>query len=517
MKVNNDRSSARDAGAARIPNSAVRNILIALYVLESSAALALLALYKGMDRPCPVFLGTRMGFVFIAAMLAVALSSVFVRHQVRTRVPNRWKGVRPLLLLNLLTVVLAFGTTEIALRVLSQPTAVGPTFGDQLLLPKSWDTVAAANRAILARAAVQPTFLVYDRELGWTVGRSRSSGDYNVEFQKGFVANLRARFPSRERVPDPHAEADTLKDPIYLSSAEGIRSPTAGISFAGRSAKQRIALIGDSFTFGLEVRYEQTWGALLEQALGSDYQVLNFGVDGYGVDQAYLRYRRDVRPWQPDIVILGMIDDDFRRSMCVYGFLCFPRSEIPFPKPRFLMANGELSLANVPLPLPDSIFSQRSITDLPHIEDDYEFDVVEWERKPMQAAYSMRLLLSRYRRYPERGPTVTDQAVRQVNGEIVRSFVRSVKEAGAVPMVVYFPSRTYAGPESIHPRSVAREVLTEIGVPFLDMSDCLAPIDPARRFAIVHYSSAANAAIAQCLREPVAAQAAGPLAAKPAR
>jgi hypothetical protein len=470
-----------------------------------------------MGQPFAVFLGMRMGLVFLAAVLVVVLSALFIRQRVRSRVPNGWRGVRPLLLLNLLTLVLAFGTAEIALRVLAHPTALGPAFANQQLLPKSWDTVAAANRAILARAAQRPTFLVYDRELGWTVGRSRSSADYNVEFQKGFVANLRARFPSRDQVPDPQAEVDTVKAPIYLSSSEGIRSPAAGISLAGRTAKHRIALFGDSFTFGLEVRYEQTWGAQLEHALGSDYQVLNFGVDGYGVDQAYLRYRRDARQWQPDIVILGMIDDDFRRSMCVYGFLCFPRSEMPFPKPRFLMADGKLTLANVPLPQPDSIFAQQSINDLPHIEDDFEFDAVEWQRNPLQAAYSMRLLLSRYRRYPERGPTVNDQAVRQINGEIVRSFVRSVKEAGAVPLVVYFPSRTYAGPESIHPPSMAREVLTGIGVPFLDMSDCLQQIEPARRFAIVHYSSAANAAIAQCLREPVAALAGQILALKTAR
>ena len=64
---------------------------------------------------------------------------------------------------------------------------------------------------------------------------------------------------------------------------------------------------------------------------------------------------------------------------------------------------------------------------------------------------------------------------------------------------------------------MAREVLTGIGVPFLDMSDCLRQIEPARRFAIVHYSSAANAAIAQCLREPVAALAGQTLALKTAR
>jgi len=79
---------------------------------------------------------------------------------------------------------------------------------------------------------------------------------------------------------------------LYFSSTEGLRSPRTNISFAARRPRHRVALVGDSFTFGMEVPYEDTWGAQLERALAGDVQVLNFGVDGYGVDQAYLRYRK---------------------------------------------------------------------------------------------------------------------------------------------------------------------------------------------------------------------------------
>jgi lysophospholipase L1-like esterase len=70
--------------------------------------------------------------------------------------------------------------------------------------------------------------------------------------------------------------------------------------FAAVPAKRRIAVVGDSFTFGLEVRYEDTWPYQLERALGPEFRVLNLGVDGYGVDQAFLRYRRDVLAWRPE-------------------------------------------------------------------------------------------------------------------------------------------------------------------------------------------------------------------------
>ena len=46
--------------------------------------------------------------------------------------------------------------------------------------------------------------------------------------------------------------------------------------------KKKIACIGDSITFGAGVRgkYEKTWEYTLQQKLGDDYQVLNYGISG---------------------------------------------------------------------------------------------------------------------------------------------------------------------------------------------------------------------------------------------
>ncbi len=42
--------------------------------------------------------------------------------------------------------------------------------------------------------------------------------------------------------------------------------------------------LGDSFTFGVSVDYEQTFVALLEAALGRQYRFLNAGVPGYDLE-----------------------------------------------------------------------------------------------------------------------------------------------------------------------------------------------------------------------------------------
>jgi len=97
-------------------------------------------------------------------------------------------------------------------------------------------------------------YLVADELLGWTVGPNRG--------QRGG---------------------------LYFSSYEASRSAALNVHYAIRQPQYRIATVGDSFTFGDEVSFEASWPNRLEEQLGSKIQVLNFGVTGCGIDQAYLR------------------------------------------------------------------------------------------------------------------------------------------------------------------------------------------------------------------------------------
>ena len=481
-------------------------LLVSLYVLEFSGLLAAMAIYKKGDRSLLAFSASPAGLVLLLAVVALATSILVIVHTLRTRPSYRARWFATNLVFNLSSVILALAAAEAFIRLFSVSTSAGPMFANTLLLPRSWESVAARNRAILAKASAQGSYLIYDKELGWTVGPNRRSKDYNRQFVRRILSGLQSRSP--QRVADYEEKLDRMKfdseDDIYLSSVEGIRSPRLGMSFSGVPARHRIAIVGDSFTFGLEVRYEETWGHQLELALGQGYQVLNFGVDGYGVDQAYLRYKRDVLLWHPEIVILGVINDDLRRTMGVYGFLTFAGGEIPFPKPRFVIKGQKLSLLNLPLPAPEFVFAKHSITELPFIEKDFSFQRLEWEWSFYHYAYSIRFLLSRYPRWPVPGPTVTDEALKSVNGEIFRSFVRLAREQGSTPIIVFLPSDPDLTTASSDRLNIAKEVLRASAVPYLDMTACLGKVKPSERFVTLHYSSAANAAIAKCLRAEIA-------------
>jgi hypothetical protein len=74
--------------------------------------------------------------------------------------------------------------------------------------------------------------------------------------------------------------------------------------------------IGDSITYGYEIRIEQTFARLLEdklnrsQALGRDVEVLNFWVSGYWLGVHVEVYKEKVRPFKPDIAIIGYCLND---------------------------------------------------------------------------------------------------------------------------------------------------------------------------------------------------------------
>ena len=71
----------------------------------------------------------------------------------------------------------------------------------------------------------------------------------------------------------------------------------------------RIACVGDSCTFGVGVRYEESWGVLLERALqealpGRRVESVLAGNPGYSSHQNRLLFERHVAPLAPDVTVL---------------------------------------------------------------------------------------------------------------------------------------------------------------------------------------------------------------------
>jgi hypothetical protein len=105
--------------------------------------------------------------------------------------------------------------------------------------------------------------------------------------------------------------------------------------------KIRIVCSGDSFTFGYGVGNDHAWCQLLS-SMDAGIETVNMGQGGYGVDQAYLWYRRHNDKIEHDIHLFAFITEDFRRME--------RNNHLGYGKPVLEVRDGVLTTKNVPVP-----------------------------------------------------------------------------------------------------------------------------------------------------------------------
>jgi lysophospholipase L1-like esterase len=109
----------------------------------------------------------------------------------------------------------------------------------------------------------------------------------------------------------------------------------------------RVLALGDSFIEAYSVPFEASVTALLEGALAGDgcpAEVINAGTSGYSTDQEYLYYTREGVRYAPDVVVVFFHYNDLLHNV----YERYYRQ----PKPRLEVADGEVRLANYPVPPP---------------------------------------------------------------------------------------------------------------------------------------------------------------------
>ncbi len=152
------------------------------------------------------------------------------------------------------------------------------------------------------------------------------------------------------------------EDGFYRYNSQGARVADQEIVFDTLPNKDtfRIVLIGDSFTHGDEVIYEDTWAFLLEQQLNSHgfpAQVINLGVSGFGMDQAFWRWEISGKSFWPDLVIFGLQMENVRRNVNLIRPIYTPHASIVLSKPRYVLSGDSLQLINRPTVAPDSLLA----------------------------------------------------------------------------------------------------------------------------------------------------------------
>lgn len=107
-------------------------------------------------------------------------------------------------------------------------------------------------------------------------------------------------------------------------------------------SEDAIAVFGDSFVRGDEIEDKETWAFYLSQKLKKN--VLNYGVGGYGPDQAFLKFLSLSSTLKAPVVILCLTSEIVNRTMNIYRPFYFPGSGLRLPKPRFVETNEGFEL-----------------------------------------------------------------------------------------------------------------------------------------------------------------------------
>ncbi len=208
-----------------------------------------------------------------------------------------------------------------------------------------------------------------------------------------------------------------------------------------------VSLYGDSFTWSDEVDHEHAWGNVLSQLLGC--RVANYGVGGYGADQAYLRFKhnKDEAP----IVILMIWSENIQRHVNQLGMLRTGGKEIRSFKPLFII-NSHDKLELVPLPT----FSRTEFENVfadpkKHLPHEYFLPETFVGPRSLTFPYTIFVLKSlaneRIRTKlsglpsfaPFYSPNHSSKAL-QVTLKIVENFVHDATASGKHPHVFILPS-----------------------------------------------------------------------------
>lgn len=306
-----------------------------------------------------------------------------------------------------------------------------------------WQAWATRRREAAKRPGAPAQVLVHDGLLGWTNARDYRSTDGS---QRTNSKGLRAT-----------REFDSFPAPGTL----------------------RVALFGESFIYGEEVPDGDEFAAQLA-ALDPGLEPLNFGVSGFGTDQALMRLRSEGLDCHAQVYCIGVMLENIVRNVSRLTRLRNPYVKALGVKPRFRLEQGALTLVPSPFPAEQDVFDAVEAHTLPDLVRQYdafaEAPYDQWIWKSSLARLWMGWRGSVARDYRLAWADEECEAFR-VTLAILEAFDREARAAGAQRvLVLIFPPKEDLALELAGDRrfgSVSR-ALAQRGIEALDLTEPLA-------------------------------------------
>jgi hypothetical protein len=380
----------------------------------------------------------------------------------------------------LLSLGLAFAAGEIFVRVSGRYDEDGTFYFRERPIPPFSPPVKHAQRLVDEYLRDQTGYMQYDADLGWT-----------------------------------NRPGSCTRDKRYCANSAGLRADRE-YAKERTTGVLRVSLFGDSFIHGHDVGLPGSVAPQLESALaarGIKAEVLNFGVGGFGMDQAYLRYSRDDAKFESDVVVMGLQFENIGRHLMVFRLIAYPQTAIPFSKPRYYFEGPSLLLANKPAVAPEKI--PETLANF-HLSPLRRFEFFYTEKYARRWYLRSRLVAviadALRRRHAEAAPNLGDpngEGVR-VTRRILEMFRNDVGVTRRPFLLVYLPLK-----DNIQARLDGHDdpaepliALFRHDFDLVDPSARLVDLARERGAAAVapgHYSAEGNGAVAEAVAERIAA------------
>lgn len=232
----------------------------------------------------------------------------------------------------------------------------------------------------------------------------------------------------------------------YTSNSIGVRSRRE-YQLAKPEGITRIAALGPSFTLGQEVQDSAAWPALMEEAR-PDLEVMNWGVGAYGTDQAFLRYKTQVLPYQPDIVLIGYEEDNLWRNANRYRPYYTRSTGIPLTKPVYTLNHDSLVLLENPFTRIDDLHYTLLNAPDRFVEltcpQDYFCQETLYRSQRLDLLMSFRFLRTLIFEMQNPGEASKTELTNNPEKQtllLIELFIKEVLAQPATPVVILFPQQ----------------------------------------------------------------------------
>ena len=279
-------------------------------------------------------------------------------------------------------------------------------------------------------------------------------------------------------IPNTHIPNYYGPGKYVRTNARGFRND-AETSVRVATGKLRLICSGDSFTYGQGVANNRTWCHQLSE-LNDQFQTVNLGQPGYGVDQIYLRYLRDGITLEHSIHIFAFVDGDLNRM----GRL----EQHRYGKPALVLDDDVLVVENVPVPR-FRWWVSRAV-----------------ERADFRSIGLVQGVLARLSPRKAVSADVTER-IGPVASRVFQTVQQLNAEKNIVSIFMFLPTEKDIGTDTAWRRWVVA-TMNALGSPFVDLTPALRSL-PAPRIATFfipesmpaagHYTEAGNEWVAEVL------------------